>query len=119
MTLDAVYEASPIKRVRATADEMAARFDSILAIVEEIQPATVRQVFYQASVRGIVDKTEAGYGKVQRAIVDLRRAGRLPWHWIADNTRWRRKPETWADPAEAVRATARFYRKAMWSDVDE
>jgi len=80
---------------------------------------TVRQVFYQASVRGIVDKTEAGYGKVQRALVDLRRDGRLPFDWIADNARWQRKPRSWRDPDEAIRQTARFYRKALWADAED
>ena len=68
-----VNAASPIKRIRATRDEMEARMDALLDITAEMQPMTVRQVFYQASVRGVVDKTETGYGKVQRALVDLRR----------------------------------------------
>jgi hypothetical protein len=36
--------------------------------------------------------TEAGYGKVQTDLVLLRRACQLPYHWLADNTRWQRKP---------------------------
>jgi hypothetical protein len=95
------------------------RHGALLDITAMMQPMTVRQVFYQASVRGIVDKTEAGYGKVQRALVELRRSGRLPYDWIADNARWQRKPRSWRDPAEAVRQTARFYRKALWADIDE
>jgi len=113
------YEASPIKRARASRVEMEARHVALLDITAEMQPMTVRQVFYQASVRGIVDKTEAGYGKVQRALVDLRRDGSLPFDWIADNARWQRKPRSWRDPAEAIRQTARFYRKALWADAED
>jgi hypothetical protein len=80
---------------------------------------TVRQVFYQATVRGLIEKTEAGYARVQRALADLRRTGRLPYDWIADNTRWQRKPTTWRDPETAIAEVARFYRKALWSDMDE
>jgi hypothetical protein len=98
---------------------MGERHAALLDITTMMQPMTVRQVFYQASVRGIVDKSEAGYGKVQRALVDLRRSGRLPFDWIADNARWQRKPGSWRDPAEAVRQTARFYRKALWADAEE
>lgn len=36
---------------------------------------TVRQVFYQATVRGIIEKTEAGYDKVQSLLVTMRRDG--------------------------------------------
>ncbi len=36
---------------------------------------TVRQVFYQATVRGTVDKTEASYKKVQTDLVWLRQRG--------------------------------------------
>jgi hypothetical protein len=98
---------------------MDARQEALIGIVADMQPMTVRQIFYQASVRGIVDKTEAGYGRVQRDLVALRIQGRLPFEWIADNTRWQRKPQTWNDPAEALRETARFYRKALWADADE
>jgi hypothetical protein len=66
----------------------------LLAIVQEIQPATVRQVFYQASVRRLVEKTEAGYRLVCRLLSAMRRGGMLPFSWIADNTRWQRKPRT-------------------------
>ena len=48
---------------------MAARLAAIEGIVVEIQPCSVRQVFYQAVVRGLVEKTELAYEKVQRALV--------------------------------------------------
>ena len=48
----------------------------------------------------------------------MRRAGDLPYRWITDNTRWQRKPDTFANPAEALEETARFYRKALWADAD-
>src|SRR5262245_14667820 len=113
------YEASPIKRGRATQSEMSKREALVLEIVAEMQPMSVRQVFYQASVRGDVEKSEAGYAKIQRCLVDLRRSGRLAYDWIADNTRWQRKPETFADPKEAVLDIARFYRKSLWIDAED
>jgi len=112
-------EASPIKRRRASKVEMEQRREALFQIVSAMQPMTVRQAFYQATVKGIIDKTEAGYGKVQRLLVDMRRAGQIPYDWIADNTRWQRKPRTYADPSEAVRSIAQFYRKNLWADADE
>ena len=89
-----VYGASRIKRVRATKIQMDERRASLLTIVREIQPATVRQVFYQATVRGVVQKDEPGYARVQRELADMRREGVLPYDWVVDSTRWMRKPVT-------------------------
>src|SRR5262245_22871747 len=79
---------------------------------------TVRQVFYQATVGGIVEKAESGYNKVQTDLVLLRRSGELPYDWLADNTRWQRKPTTFDSVEDALRETARFYRKNLWRDAD-
>src|SRR5262249_16573154 len=63
---------------RANKDEMGERREALIAIVEEMQPITVRGVFYQAEVRGLVEKQESGYGKVQSLLVDMRRNNELP-----------------------------------------
>jgi hypothetical protein len=76
---------------------------------------TVRQVFYQATVRGVVEKTETGYTKVQTDLTFMRRADELPYEWLADNTRWQRKPRTYGDIQEALEETAKFYRKSLWN----
>src|SRR5918911_1425938 len=83
-TTDAVYPASRIKRQRATKAEMQQRRAALYEIVKAMRPMTVRQVFYQATVLGVVEKTEAGYAKVQTDLVYLRRAGVLPYDWLAD-----------------------------------
>jgi len=115
-----VYETSQIKkRRRATKAEMEARADALIEIVTEIAPCTVRQVFYQATVRGVIEKTEAGYGKVQRMLTDLRRDGEIDYSDVADNTRWMRKPRTWSSLKLAVEQTAATYRKALWDDAGE
>jgi hypothetical protein len=115
---DKVYGAHPIKRVRATKAEMASRLDALVAIVAEIMPCSVRQVFYQATVHGLIEKSEDGYTKVQRALVDLRRSGALGYDAITDSTRWQRKQRSYNSPADALRQTARLYRKDLWADAD-
>jgi hypothetical protein len=109
-----VNQASPIRH-RATKAEVEARRETLLEIVAEGRPMTVRQVFYQATVRGAVEKTEAGYGKVQTDLVLLRRSGELPYAWLADNTRWQRKPDTFTSIEQALHETAQFYRKDLWA----
>jgi hypothetical protein len=118
ITIATSYQASHIKRHRATKAEVEHRRRRLHDIVHAMQPMTVRQVFYQATVRGIVDKSEAGYTKVQTDLVYMRRVGAVPYSWLADNTRWQRKPKTFSGIEDALDQTARFYRKALWDDVD-
>ena len=113
-----VYPASPISRVRATKAEVEARRQALYLVVAEQKPMTVRQVFYQATVRGLVEKAESGYGKVQNDLTLMRRDGVLPYDWLADNTRWQRKPQTFDSVEQALRETAAFYRKSLWTDAD-
>jgi hypothetical protein len=112
------YVASPIKRVRATKAEVEARREALLDIIDDGRPMTVRQVFYQATVRGLVEKAESGYAKVQTDLTVMRRTGELPYDWLADNTRWQRKPRTFSSVEQALRETAAFYRKDLWTNAD-
>jgi hypothetical protein len=115
------YQASPIKRHsrhRATKAEVEERRNLLLAIIYGGKPMTVRQVFYQATVRGLVEKAESGYAKVQTDLTVMRRAGDLPYDWLADNTRWQRRPRTFSSVEEALKETAKFYRKSLWDDAD-
>jgi hypothetical protein len=112
-----LYPASPIKR-RATKAEVERRRGAFYEIIEAMKPMTVRQVFYQATISGLVEKSEAGYAKVQTDLVLMRKTGDLPYGWLADNTRWQRRPRTFDGVAEALKETARLYRKALWSDAD-
>ena len=80
---------------------------------------TVRQVFYRLVSTGAIDKTEGEYkATVCRLLGDMRRSGEIPFGWIADSTRWMRKPTTYGSLAEALRSTARYYRRAVWDDLD-
>src|SRR5438045_6419819 len=118
MSVAEIDAASPIKRHRATKAEVERRRERLNEIVSAMKPITVRQVFYQATVRGIVEKSEAGYAKVQTDLVLMRRAGEMPFDWLADNTRWQRKPRTFDSIEQALQDTARLYRKALWADVN-
>src|SRR4051794_3971521 len=48
----------------------------------------------------------------------MRRAGDMPFDWLADNTRWQRKPRTFHSVEQALQETARIYRKALWQDSE-
>jgi hypothetical protein len=86
-------------------------------IVEPQQPMTVRQVFYQAVVRGYVHKTDKGpgngYGFVQRDLVDMRRSGMIPYEWIIDESRRMRIPVTWNSVEQYIEDIPDMYRRNL------
>jgi hypothetical protein len=116
----AVYEASPLKRQRATKAEMEERAEFLIDYASEHGPVTVRGLYYQAEVAALpgISKDDKDYDKVQRQVLKLRREGQLDYSDIADATRWMRKPTSHDSVEEALRDTARFYRKALWADAD-
>jgi hypothetical protein len=114
-----VYKSRSIKRSRRTRVEIEDLKSNLYAVVEENQPMTVRQVFYQMVSRGLIEKTEAEYkNTVVRLLTDMRISGELPFGWIADNTRWQRKPLTFSSMEAAIRRTAECYRRSLWDDQE-
>lgn len=113
-----VYQASPIKRNRATKEDMEVRAQFLIDYANEHGPVTVRGLFYAATVAGIpgIEKTDGGYNKVQAQVLNLRREGRMPYGVISDGTRYMRRPRTYDGWEAALRNTAQLYRKSLWAD---
>jgi hypothetical protein len=112
------YGSRPIKRRRTKKDVQALR-DAAYRLLEDGYPMTVRQVFYQLSNRGLVAKTEGAYkATVIRLLGLMRREGQIPFGWIADSTRWMRKPRSYDSMEEALRGTVQCYRQDRWSNQD-
>ncbi len=110
---------SPIKRRRRTKAEIETVRNGLYEILAEQHPATVRGTFYQAVSRGLVAKTESEYKTtVGRLLTEMRRAGELPYGWLADNTRWMRKPQTYNSLHDMLTLTAQTYRRALWGTQD-
>ncbi len=113
------YGPSPTKRFRRTKAEMQDLRVEIYSLVEAQKPMTVRQVFYKGVSVGLWEKTERAYkGVVCRLLADMRREGMIPYGWIADATRWMRKPATFSSLQAALENTAKTYRRALWQDQD-
>jgi hypothetical protein len=93
----------------------------LVAYAHNHAPVSVRQLYYAATVAGLpgIDKidSDSGYNKVQYLVLKLRRDGHLSYDWIADSTRWMRKPRTHDSVQDALEETARLYRRALWSDA--
>jgi hypothetical protein len=113
-----IYGASTIKRPRRTKAAIVCIRDTIQGILEADNPQTVRQVFYALTVRGAIKKVETEYHRtVVRLLVEMREAGDIPFEWIADNTRWMRKPTTFVGLDACLRNTANFYRRDLWASM--
>jgi hypothetical protein len=121
MTTLEAYEASSVKRRRATKSEMAERAEFLVDYASTHGPITVRGLYYQAEVANVpgIDKTESAYSKVQRQVLDLRRGGDLAYEHIADATRWMRKPRSFNSIEDALQETARQYRRNLWRDAED
>jgi len=75
-------------------------------------------VLYALETAGIVDKTDAEYQRVDKQLITMRREGILPYSFIADGTRWQRKPSTWDNAADYVERVSRGYRRDLWQSQD-
>lgn len=116
---DTVYRTSPLKRIRRTNTELAHLDNALVEIVAAQKPMTVRQVFYRAEVLGIVEKSEKGYSVVQRRLVALREARRIPWGSITDGTRWVHGGNTYSGVGAFMEEAAQVYRRDAWQQSNE
>jgi len=97
-------------------DETAELWSSFLRVYDDIDPPmTTRQMFYQVETLGLTPKTESGYDKVQRQLVKARRAGIIEYSWVADNTRWMRKPHTYNNLSDFLTQSQDSYRRSIWA----
>jgi hypothetical protein len=110
------YRLRSIKRDRRTKAEITAIKAAITEILTESHPQTVRQVFYALTVRGLIGKLESEYhATVIRLLTEMRETEAIPFEWIADNTRWMRKPSSFTGLDQCLDLTATSYRRNQWA----
>jgi hypothetical protein len=88
----------------------------MLEIFEIERPMTCRQMFYQLVSRGgVIAKSEAEYkATVIRLLVEMRLNRTIPFDWVADNTRWVRRPRTHHSLSAMLDDCASTYRRHLW-----
>lgn len=122
-TMSAITDMKRAYRSRPTRRRTGADMDDIRTALYDIlasdNPMTVRQVFYQLVSHGAIDKTESEYKQtVIRLLTTMRRSGEVPYEWIADNTRWMRKPRSYSSLKDMLEQSTEFYRRALWNEQD-
>ncbi len=121
MTVAAVSELYPASRIKAkrtrrTKAELRAIYDAMVRLAAADHPMPLRGLFYRLVSEGLIPKTEDEYAKVGSYLLKLRREGEVPYRWIADHTRWMRKPTTYDSMEHALGETVRTYRRSLWND---
>lgn len=107
-----MYKA-PNGRVRQETIELHRAIHAVMADIAP--PMTVRQVYYQLTTRKAVEKTDAGYDRVQRALTDMRRNGSIPYNWIADNSRDFYLDKVHPNLTKALEDMQQYYRRDLWA----
>ncbi|MCB0074630.1 MAG: hypothetical protein KDE20_24360, partial [Caldilineaceae bacterium] len=108
------------QRTRRTKADIRRIEDAIYATLEADNPQTCRGLFYQLVSRGVIPKSEAAYkGQVVRLATRMRLERRLPFHWIADNTRWRYGGTAYHNLEDWFDASERAYRLDLWANQPE
>ena len=113
---NAMYRPSPINRNRRTDEQIRAIKEQAAVILAADPPMTLRGLFYQLVSAGAIPKTEREYKKLGTYLLQMRREGDIPYHLVADGTRWMRKPITYAGLVAAMEDTRETYRRAIWRE---
>lgn len=93
----------------------------LLRLAAELQPITVRGLYYQSVVSATLDfitKDSLGsttnYDLVQRRVLDMRKSGEMPWEWVVDESRASYGVNRWNNPAGFAETAPFFYRLDFW-----
>jgi len=115
------YRACTIKRDRRTRSRLDTLDAQIMAVLRADHPQSVRHVFYRMTDPRLaepVEKSDRGYRHVQDRCVKLRRAGVLPYGWIADASRRGYFTPTYRGSGDFLRSVASQYRADLWQYAD-
>ena len=93
--------------------------NAIADVLSAEHPMTLRQVYYQLVSCQVVPNSLRSYQAVGRSLVDMRKAGEVPWEWVEDRLRRPRQVGMWADVADFADTAVRAYRRDVWADQDE
>lgn len=99
-------------------EERLQAIDQANTIIEEYDRRgmmlTLRQLYYQHVARGLIENTDASYGRLQSLVNDARLAGLISWTSIEDRTRNLMGLTTHPSVASALGAAAQGYRSDLW-----
>jgi len=75
---------------------------------------TLRQLYYQFVVRGLIANKEAEYKRLGNLVNDARLAGLIDWNCIVDRTRKIKSNSHWSEPSEIIIDCIEAYKIDKW-----
>jgi len=98
------------------------KVQAILEELEEFQPLTLRQIYYQMVSKGYIENNISQYTSLCTLLTDARYAGRIPWDAMEDRTRSYHDLTGWLDAEQFKTATyqrlLRGYRRDLMQSQD-
>lgn len=91
-------------------------WSNLQRVLDPFQIISTRGAYYQAESAGLVTKDDAGYNKVQRAVLAMRRHRLLSYDKIRDTTRVRRRVWSVETFQQAADSLLEQYRYDYWAD---
>jgi hypothetical protein len=111
---------APRHRGRGKSPRSVALIEAAIAILRQIQPATIRAICYRLFVLGLIPSmTKNETNRVSRLLTEAREQGFIRWGWIVDETRAPERANAFTDPQDYVEVVKRSYRKDRWTDQRE
>jgi hypothetical protein len=106
---------------RGLAKRTIALIEACAAILEEIQPTSVRGVCYQLFVRGrqIPNMSIRETKRISGVLTKAREHGVIPWEWVVDETRQVEQRQTWSTPSQYADTVMQAYSKDWWAEHPE
>ena len=66
-------------------------------VLQEYNPMTLRQIYYQLVSRHVIDNKRSEYQRLSGALVKARQESLIPWEWIEDRVRRPQVVGMWQD----------------------
>ncbi len=83
-------------------------------VLQEYNPMTLRQVYYQLVARHMINNKRNEYQRLSNALVKARQQGIIPWSWLEDRVRQPQAVSTWQDLPDFIETVKSAYRKSIW-----
>jgi hypothetical protein len=88
--------------------------EDAIEILEEQNPMTIRQLFYQLVSRGVLENSLKSYSLVSRTMTKAREDGRVDYDYIVDRSRPVYEKNVFEDAAQYAEVVKHGYRKGYW-----
>ena len=117
MSTTCTADPPPTKRGRGKAQGSLALIDAAKAILQEIQPATIRAVCYQLFNAGLIPNMgKNATGRVSKQLVYARENRMIPWRWIVDETRHKEGIAALKSLEDRINGVVQYYRRDNWQE---